>query len=122
MKNEKLKRIKDKLIAKKRFIISQLKKFAKINRKVKNDFETKFPDVGDHKGENAIEVSNYEDNLSVEHTLEDELKKIGSALKKTSNGTYGVCSVCKNRISPKRLEIMPEATLCVKCSEKNRKM
>jgi len=118
---KRLKEIKNKLIAKKKFIISQLRKFAKKSKKVKDDFETEFPHLGDHQDENAIEVSDYESNLSVEHNLEKDLKSIGSALKKTSEGTYGVCSNCGKPINPKRLEILPEATLCIECSEKSGK-
>jgi RNA polymerase-binding transcription factor DksA len=118
--NEKLKKIKDKLIDKKRSIISQLQKFAKKNKKIKDDFKTEFPNIGYHQDENADEVSEYENKLSVEHELENELKNIEGALKKTSENTYGICSVCGEKINPKRLEVMPEATLCVKCSERKR--
>jgi DnaK suppressor protein len=118
--NEKIKKIKEQLVSKKKMIIAQLQKFAKKNEKVKDDFKTEFPNLGHHQDENAIEVSDYESKLSVERDLESELKNIEGALKKTSENTYGVCSVCGERINPKRLEIMPEATLCVKCSEKQR--
>ena len=119
--NKKLQKIKEKLIAHKKYIVSQLKKFAKKSKKIKDNYETEFPHLGDHQDENAIEVSNYEDNLSVEHNLEKELENIGDALKKTSEGTYGICSNCGKPINPKRLEAMPEATLCIECSEKKRK-
>lgn len=109
--------IKDKLIQKKQHIVSQLMKFAKRNKKIKDDFKTEFTRLGDHKDDNAIEISNYESTLSVEQDLKKELKNIGSALKKASEGTYGVCSRCKKLINPKRLEVLPEATLCVECSE-----
>ncbi len=119
--NKKLQKIKEKLIVHKEYIASQLKRFAKKSKKVKGDYETKFPHLGDHQDENAIEVSDYENSLSVEHNLEKELKNIGSALKKTSEGTYGVCSKCGEPINPKRLKAMPEATLCIKCSKKEHK-
>jgi RNA polymerase-binding transcription factor DksA len=118
--NKKLQEIKNKLIAKKEFIISQLKKFAKKSKKIKGDFETKFLCLGSHQDENAIEVSDYESNLSVEHELEKDLKDVEKALKKTSEGTYGICSNCGKPINPKRIEAMPEATLCIECSEKKR--
>lgn len=118
--NEKLKKIKEKLIAKKKLIISQLQKFAKKNKKIKDDFKTEFPHIGDHQDENADEVSEYENKLSVEHELENELKNIEGALKKTSENTYDICSICGEKINPKRLEVMPEATLCVKCSERKK--
>ena len=119
-KNKNLKKIKNKLIAQKKFIISQLQKFAKKSKKIKGNYETKFQQIGNHQDENAIEVSDYESSLSVEYELEKELKDIESALKKTSENTYGICSNCGKRINPKRLEAMPEATLCIECSAKKR--
>ncbi|MFA6097259.1 MAG: TraR/DksA C4-type zinc finger protein [Candidatus Paceibacterota bacterium] len=116
-KTRKIQEIKDKLIAKKQHLVAQLKKFAKRNKGIKDDFRTEFAHLGDHKDENAIESTDYESKLSVEHDLEKGLKNIGNALKKTSEGTYGICSKCKKDINPKRLEVMPEATLCVECSE-----
>lgn len=114
---KKIQEIKDKLIAKKQYLVNQLKKFAKRNKDIKDDFKTEFPRLGEHKDENALESTDYESKLSVEHDLKKGLKDIGDALKKTSEGTYGICSKCKKDINPKRLEIMPEATLCVECSE-----
>jgi len=118
--NEKIKKIKEQLVSKKKMIIAQLQKFAKKNTKAKDDFKTEFPNLGDHQDENAIEVSDYESKLSVERDLESELKNIEGALKKTSENTYGVCSSCGEKIDPRRLEVMPEAMLCVKCSGKRR--
>ncbi|MEA1937138.1 MAG: TraR/DksA C4-type zinc finger protein [Patescibacteria group bacterium] len=120
-KVEKLQKIKRKLITQRKYIADQLKKFARKNKKIKDDYETEFPHLGDHQDENAIEVSDYENNLSVEHNLEEELENIGDALKKTSEGTYGICSNCGRPINPKRLEALPEATLCIECSKKKHK-
>ena len=119
MKNKRIKEIRDKLIAKKKFIIAQLKKFAKRNKNAKNNYETDFLRLGEHQDENAIEVSDYVSSISVEYSLEKGLRNIEGALKKTSEGTYGICSKCGEPINPKRLEVAPEATLCVKCGEKN---
>ncbi|MCK5491108.1 MAG: TraR/DksA family transcriptional regulator [Candidatus Pacebacteria bacterium] len=118
--NEKIKKIKIKLIEKKKSIIAQLQKFATKNKKIKDDYKTDFPNLGDHADENAVEVSDYTSKLSVEHDLESELKNIEGALKKTSENSYGICSVCGEQINPKRLEVMPEANLCIKCSEKSK--
>ncbi|MBW6440654.1 TraR/DksA C4-type zinc finger protein [Patescibacteria group bacterium] len=115
--NEKLRNIKLKLIEKKKSIIAQLQKFSKKDKNIKDEYQTNFPHLGDHQDENAVEVSDYTSQLSVEHDLESELRNIEGALKKTSANTYGVCSACGEKINPKRLEVMPEATLCVKCSE-----
>ncbi|MCK4891774.1 MAG: TraR/DksA C4-type zinc finger protein [Candidatus Pacebacteria bacterium] len=116
----KIKKIKEKLVAKKKSIISQLQKFAKKNKNIKDDYRTEFQKIGDHQDENADEVADYASKLSIEHDLEEELQNIEGALKKTSENTYGICSICGEKINPKRLEAMPEATLCVKCSERKK--
>lgn len=114
---KKIKGIKNKLIAKKQYLITQLKKFAKKNTKTKEGFKAEFPKIGDHQDENADEVSDYENTLSVERDFNKELKNVSNALKKTSEGTYGQCSSCGKPINPKRLEVIPEATLCIECGE-----
>jgi len=45
------------------------------------------------------------------------LEKIGKALEKIENGTFGNCESCEGEISIKRLEARPETTLCIKCKE-----
>lgn len=46
----------------------------------------------------------------------DEIRKIKIALSKIEDGTYGICRVCDERISPKRLEVLPYATRCIDCA------
>jgi DnaK suppressor protein len=45
------------------------------------------------------------------------LKKIEHALAKLDAGTFGVCEICEEPISVKRLEARPETTLCIRCKE-----
>ena len=47
-----------------------------------------------------------------------ELHKIDIALKRIAGGDYGFCDSCGEDIAPKRLEIDPAATLCIKCATK----
>ncbi len=114
---EKLEETKNKLEEKRKSVIGDLENFARENKNIKGDFETKFPHLGSHKDENAIEVSDYENQLSVEHSLEDDLKKINKALEKIKDGTYGVCEKCGGKINPERLEAFPEAVDCMKCNK-----
>jgi hypothetical protein len=39
-------------------------------------------------------------------------------IKAAEEGTYGICEMCGATISPERLEIVPETTLCVQCAAK----
>ena len=45
------------------------------------------------------------------------LSKLDLAIKKISDGTFGVCEICEEPIGKKRLEARPETTLCIKCKE-----
>jgi DnaK suppressor protein len=53
--------------------------------------------------------------IALMHTLERRLEAIDHALRQAADGNYGICERCGQRIDPARLEIMPEATLCVTC-------
>ncbi|MGE4455015.1 MAG: TraR/DksA family transcriptional regulator [Sphaerochaeta sp.] len=43
-----------------------------------------------------------------------------NALQRIERGTYGICIRCHQEIPLKRLEMVPEALLCVQCAEKKR--
>lgn len=47
----------------------------------------------------------------------DEIEKIKLALNKIDKGTYGICNSCKGKIAIKRLEALPHAFTCIKCSQ-----
>ena len=43
------------------------------------------------------------------------MAEIDAALARVEAGTYGVCEACGKAIAKARLEVVPEATLCVNC-------
>ena len=45
-------------------------------------------------------------------------QQIRSAIDRITEGTYGVCLSCEEEISPKRLQAIPWAELCIHCQEK----
>ena len=45
-----------------------------------------------------------------------EIKAIQAALKRIEDGSYGICVVCGEEISPERLDVVPHATNCRKCA------
>jgi len=45
-----------------------------------------------------------------------EIRQIQEALKRISEGTYGVCAKCGVDIDPKRLKALPTATRCISCA------
>ena len=48
-------------------------------------------------------------------TLERKLESIEIAVQAAKNGTYGVCESCGERIERARLEVLPQARLCLQC-------
>jgi len=44
------------------------------------------------------------------------LIRMENALKRLDDGSYGICVKCKKEIPTGRLEAVPEALICVKCS------
>ncbi len=61
------------------------------------------------------DVVEREKSVALLETLQSELAATEDALRAMEQGTYGICERCGKAISPERLEVKPEATLCVKC-------
>ena len=49
---------------------------------------------------------------------EGMLIKIDRALKKIEDGTYGICELCKEKISQERLNAVSYAVYCIECRAK----
>jgi len=61
------------------------------------------------------EIIEREKSATILETLEVKLAAIEHALKITDAGQYGICERCGAEIPRERLEVKPEATLCIKC-------
>lgn len=66
----------------------------------------------------ASDIYEREKALALICTLEKKLLALEYALEIERVGTYGICESCGQKIAPARLEIVPEATLCVICKAK----
>jgi len=49
------------------------------------------------------------------------LREIDDALKRIEKGTFGRCENCDEEIPRARLDVVPHARLCIKCSRKRSK-
>ena len=96
----------------------ELRSFAEKDKRIDNDYDSKFPDYGAHKDENAMEVEEYGRELSREQILEKILENVVKALKKIPSGMYGICEKCGEEIGEERLRILYQARLCVGCKSK----
>ncbi|MBE2237190.1 MAG: TraR/DksA C4-type zinc finger protein [Caldilineaceae bacterium] len=67
------------------------------------------PDEGDS------EIFEREKNAALIAVLERRLIDIETALKAIEKGNYGICTRCGTAIERERLEVKPDATLCLNC-------
>jgi DnaK suppressor protein len=111
--------LKIKLEAEKNSLEKELGSFAKKDDSPKGDWETKYPNREDgDREEEADEVQEYENLVSIEQRLELKLRDIDLALEKIEKGTYGKCENCDKEISEDRLRALPEARVCFDCDIK----
>lgn len=69
------------------------------------------PDEGD------AEIFEREKNAALIAVLERKLGDIDAALRSIEKGQYGICERCGQAIETERLEVKPDATLCLKCQQ-----
>ena len=120
MNKEFLQQQKGQLQKRKKELEQGLKKIAKKDPNIKDNWETKFPDFGIRTAdpsEQTDQIEQYEATLPVEYALETKLKEIKQALSRIKKNTYGTCQKCNKRVKIERLEAYPEASLCIKCTE-----
>lgn len=92
------------------------KELSKYNGTNENN-ETAFPDYGDSEEDNALEVADYETNLSIGTDLQKSYRDVESALKRIEKGEYGICKYCKKPIEEKRLIARPTSSACITCKK-----
>jgi len=56
-----------------------------------------------------------EKNMALVNQLERKHEAVQAALRAIEKGKYGICERCGQEINPERLEVRPDATLCVRC-------
>lgn len=96
-----------------------LSRFAKKDPKLKGDWDTNYPQLGEefgiYKDEIQDEVEEYDNLIGEEHVLELRLKDVNEALSKIKSGKYGFCEEGKaHLIEIERLNANPAARTCIK--------
>jgi DnaK suppressor protein len=114
-----LEELKGKLEAEKKSIKEELESFATEDPNLKHNWDTRYPNREDgDKDEEADEVQEYDNKLSLEYSLELKLKDVNVALEKITEGKYGICEKCGKEIEEDRLKAAPEARFHMKCNGK----
>jgi RNA polymerase-binding protein DksA len=61
------------------------------------------------------DLAEREKNLALLMVMERKLESVNMALRAIDKGLYGICERCGQPIDPARLEVRPDATLCLDC-------
>lgn len=96
----------------------ELRDFADPKKEKRDDYDTRFPQFGSKDDENAAEVANFSDQLSLEQTLESQLADVRATLDRIAKGKYGACRYCGKLIDRRRLLARPTSSSCVECKKK----
>lgn len=83
-------------------------------KKKKKEIRT-FPEFGSSNDDAAQEVTEFSTDNSIIKKIDSAIKEMNEARKAISNGTYGVCRNCSERILKSRLETIPETVYCSTC-------
>ncbi|MCX6783585.1 MAG: TraR/DksA family transcriptional regulator [candidate division WWE3 bacterium] len=76
--------------------------------------------VDDNAPEDEVDEQLGHDQIIAETSFLAKTKlQVDKALGRVKSGQYGKCERCGQKIDPKRLEIDPAATLCIKCAIKS---
>lgn len=67
--------------------------------------------------EQAVQTQNDEVVDSLEEEARIELVQIDHALERLANGQGDECERCGEKIDPRRLQVLPYTSMCVKCAE-----
>jgi DnaK suppressor protein len=65
--------------------------------------------------EGDVEIVEREKTAALITVLERRQQNIQHALRVMELGQYGICERCGEQIQPARLEVKPDATLCMSC-------
>jgi DnaK suppressor protein len=107
------------LIQKREEIVREVK--SEISKYIKGETRQLVDTALDDGDWSVVDLS---EDISFKHmsTHRENLLKIDEALRKLSEGTYGICEECGEEISKARLQILPFAIYCTDCQERREQL
>lgn len=67
--------------------------------------------------EQSVEMESQQLIYSLDADGREELKKVGEALQRMDDSTYGICTRCGDTITEGRLMAIPHIGLCIDCAD-----
>lgn len=85
---------------------------------IEEDLAGKYREEPEQNWEDEAGLTQNQDVLSsLDKSERQELWRIQHALGRLEHGEYGVCEVCGDEISDKRLKALPSTTMCIDCAQ-----
>ena len=95
----------------------ELSTVAHRNPDAPQDWDVTPPNLNvESKDDDADQEEEMENSTSIELALESQLRDTNDALERIRHGTFGICSVDKEKIDEERLRANPGARTCIKHS------
>ena len=69
-----------------------------------------------HPADHGSDTMEKEKSVFLASSKGNELYEIDQALMRAKDGKFGICDNCNKEVEPARLEAMPYARYCIKCS------
>jgi RNA polymerase-binding protein DksA len=118
MTPEKIQYFQKRLLEDKERLSLQIEGLGKVDPNRPGHVEVAYPESGSNsEDDNAGEVTEYANELSLEARISSELRDTDDALKAIEKGAYGICKYCKKEIEEKRLEARPASSSCIACKK-----
>ncbi len=111
MKNSIKERIRSSITKK----ISELEEGIK---EIENDSQPISPDSSIGRISRVDAIQNQQIREQMLEESQQKLVKLKNSLLKVDDENFGKCDICGNSIDEKRLQFMPESTICMSCANK----
>ena len=99
-------------------LLSQEKSRLESEIRILGGTEATYPETGGNSDDdNAAEITEYADEISLLDRLQVELRDTNKALDALKKGKYGLCKYCGKDIDIKRLEARPTSSSCIDCKK-----
>ena len=116
MQQRMLERFKKKLIKEREKLLADVNHIRNEELgKSQRDATGELSGYADHMADGGTDTIERQVSLGLMSNEEAMLIKIDRALKRIKDKTYGVCELCKEKISQERLNAVLYATYCIKC-------
>ena len=112
MTGAELSRLKRRLLAEERYLEGEIDAQA---AELQGSAEAAGEERSSGPDDAGAEIFEHEKVLAVEGAFQAMLAEVRHALHKMEAGNYGVCDDCGREIDLERLNVRPQATLCVAC-------